>query len=790
MNSIMRRPLSIRTLLLVTVSVLTLFIVGLAARQLYAEWLQLTKIRSLEQASLVGDMLFQAVEDLSMERDIAYSMLYARDSATMDNLKPQLEEIRRVVDADFSRAFAMLEKYPFPELLELRGKISARFSSIRALRARIGVATGQASDMRDNTLAEEWLSAVKAQMQQTESAWTAFIKHFANIDPMVTQHLRFKKLLRLITDYNSRERFIIGRMIVDNVDPLPEELAQLLRNQGALDASWDLSFVLVDQSGLYPSIAPFYTDAKSHYDTLQEIVGGLFSATALRRGGYPISVEMWLELSSQAAESLQALKNASYTEMMRYIQDMAAESKRAIALHSLMLLFSLLLCWVSFRVVNRRVIRPIHEIVDAMLRVMRGEEVAFIRPVGGLEDEIGKLAQVLAVFQKSTDEVRRTALELERSENRLRAVVDNALDGLISIDARGCIENFNPACERIFGYKTDEVIGRNIKILMPEPYHSAHDGYLKHYAATGEARIIGTAGREVKAQRKDGSVFPMDLSISAFRLEDGQHYSGIVRDITARKEAEANVQRYMQALEHSNKELDDFAYIASHDLKEPLRGIHNHSRFLLEDNEEKLDAESVSRLHRLIYLTQRMERLVNDLLYFSRLGRQEIAIQPADMNAVIHDIETTLELFLGENNAHILLPKALPVFVCDKTRVTELFRNLITNAVKYNDNKEKTVEIGFLESQAAPNGIMRDVFYVRDNGQGIEPQFHDEIFRIFKRLQSSKGKQEEGTGVGLTFVKKIVERHGGTIWLDSAPGEGTTFYFTLEENGYGKKNAA
>ncbi len=177
-----------------------------------------------------------------------------------------------------------------------------------------------------------------------------------------------------------------------------------------------------------------------------------------------------------------------------------------------------------------------------------------------------------------------------------------------------------------------------------------------------------------------------------------------------------------------------------------------------------------------------MERLVNDLLYFSRLGRQELAIQPTDLNEVIHDIESTLDVFLTERKARILVLETLPTVTCDKTRVTELFRNLITNAVKYNDKPEKIVEIGFLPTRASPQGITyRNVFYVKDDGRGIAPEFHTEVFRIFKRLQSGTGAAEEGTGVGLTFVKKIVvERHGGIIWLESEPGMGTTFYFTLE----------
>lgn len=257
------------------------------------------------------------------------------------------------------------------------------------------------------------------------------------------------------------------------------------------------------------------------------------------------------------------------------------------------------------------------------------------------------------------------------------------------------------------------------------------------------------------------------------------------------KRASESLLRYTKDLERSNKELDDFAYIASHDLKEPLRGIHNHARFLLEDNADKLEQESVTRLGRLIYLSQRMERLVNDLLYFSRLGRQELAIQTTDVNDVIHDIESTLDQLLKECHVQISLPRPLPTIICDRIRVTELFRNLITNAIKYNDSQKKILEIGFLDSYPSPDGHKkRNVFYVKDNGRGIAPQFYNDIFRIFKRLQKAESGQEEGTGVGLTFVKKIIERHGGQIWLESEIDNGTVFYFTLEGEQHDKKNNA
>lgn len=353
----------------------------------------------------------------------------------------------------------------------------------------------------------------------------------------------------------------------------------------------------------------------------------------------------------------------------------------------------------------------------------------------------------------------------------LEAVLNTILDGLITIDSEGSIQSFNPAAVRIFGYEPEEVIGRNVKMLMPDPYHSEHDGYLEHYKETGERKIIGI-GREVAAKRKDGSVFPMELGVNEMQVDGKRMFVGTIRDITERKEAEIAIADYVLKLKQSNQELDDFAYIASHDLKEPLRGLSNNALFLKEDYEEQLDDGAKKRLGRMSYLCERMERLVDDLLYFSRLGRQELAIQKTDLNDVINDIEMMTETVMKEQNAHIVIPEKLPTITCDLPRITELFRNLITNAIKYNDKDKKIIEIG------TKQGDKQIVFYVRDNGIGIDQCFYDDVFRIFKRL-NDEDDNVKGTGVGLTFVKKIIERHKGRIWLESTLGEGTTFYFTL-----------
>lgn len=232
-------------------------------------------------------------------------------------------------------------------------------------------------------------------------------------------------------------------------------------------------------------------------------------------------------------------------------------------------------------------------------------------------------------------------------------------------------------------------------------------------------------------------------------------------------------------LKRSNEELEEFAHIVSHDLKEPLRGLSNRASFLLSDYGDKLGGEGTAHLERLVELTASMERLIEDLLNFSRLGHIEFAVRDSDPNLIVRDVTQMMDGYLKEHRAAVTIPAPMPRVVCDATRITEVFRNLITNAVKYNDKEQKTVEVGHLKRVDSETGPVFDVFYVRDNGIGIAPEFHEEIFRIFKRL-NEEVDTERGTGAGLTFVRKIIERHGGRIWLTSVPGEGTTFYFTVK----------
>jgi len=238
------------------------------------------------------------------------------------------------------------------------------------------------------------------------------------------------------------------------------------------------------------------------------------------------------------------------------------------------------------------------------------------------------------------------------------------------------------------------------------------------------------------------------------------------------------VSRANVRLERSNVELDSFAYIASHDLKEPLRGIHNYATFLLEDYGHVLDDPGRERLGTLVRLAERMETLTDSLLHYSRLGRQDLNLRDNDLNKVVSDALEATGLRLEETGTEVRIPWPLPTVRCDAVQLVEVFQNLVANAAKYNDKGDRWVEIGVLRGAETKANEQPYVLYVQDNGIGIAARHHDTIFRIFKRLHG-RNDFGGGSGAGLTIAKKIVERHGGRMWLESEPGTGTTFFFTL-----------
>ena len=362
------------------------------------------------------------------------------------------------------------------------------------------------------------------------------------------------------------------------------------------------------------------------------------------------------------------------------------------------------------------------------------------------------------------------AAALMESESRMRAIFDTAVDAIVTIDEHGIIERFNPAAERIFGYSEAQVAGKNVSMLMPAPYHAMHDGYLSRYLQTGERKIIGL-GREVVGLRQDGSTFPMELAVAEMKIGERRMFTGVVRNITERKQAEEENARLIQEIRSANEELTSFAYVVSHDLKAPLRAIGSLADWLSTDYADKFDDEGREHMRLLISRVHRMGALIDGILLYSRVGRVKEATVEVDLNRIVRE---AVDLLAPPPNIAVTIDPILPKIRVEPTRIEQVFQNLISNAIKYMDKAEGKIHIGCVDD----NEYWR--FSVSDNGPGIEQRHFERIFQLFQTL--APRDRIESTGVGLALVKKIVEMYGGQVSLDSTPGVGSTFSFTLHKH--------
>lgn len=367
--------------------------------------------------------------------------------------------------------------------------------------------------------------------------------------------------------------------------------------------------------------------------------------------------------------------------------------------------------------------------------------------------------------------------ELRSSEEQYRSVVENAVDGLITIDEFGIVEKYNRAAETIFGYHSDEIIGKDIKILMPAMDHDGQDSYMKDYRNSGVKKDLGIDSK-VKGRRKDGTIFPIDLSISEVTLGNTRKLTGIVRDVTERVALEKERDKFIEKLTDSNEELARFAYVCSHDLQEPLRMVRSFSEMLQNHLAQTLkdDAKGQKYFNFVIDGATRSQTLITDILAYSSISNDTLMFEDVDLAKVVGVISAELCDSASGMKGKVTCDD-LPKLQGNKTQLFQLFQNLISNGLKYQKaDATPHVHIG-VEDQGK-----YWLFTVKDNGIGMEHRHFTKIFEVFQRLHGRS--KYAGTGVGLSICKKVVERHGGTIWVESQKDVGSTFFVKLLKPNY------
>ncbi len=361
--------------------------------------------------------------------------------------------------------------------------------------------------------------------------------------------------------------------------------------------------------------------------------------------------------------------------------------------------------------------------------------------------------------------------ELLESELRQRAIFESALDCIMVIDDAGTILEFNRAAEKLFGCGRKAAVGKDLaELFVPPASRPRYQDNLARYSGTGEFGSLVGQRSELIMMRKDGERFLAEWVMQPFPLQDKSAFAVFLHDITKRKRAEKKLQQYADELKRSNQDLSEFAYAASHDLQEPLRMVKSYCQLLQRRYQGQLDDTANEFIGYAVDGVNRMQVLIEGLLSYSRVGTRGKPFEPTDCSVVLRDVLANLEIAIQESGATVVCD-ALPTIAADRTQMLQLFQNLIGNAIKFRSNEPPQVRV---------RGVRKGrewVFSVRDNGIGIDPQHLEKIFVIFQRLHTRE--EYAGHGIGLSLCKRIVERHGGRIWAESQPGQGSVFKFTL-----------
>jgi len=362
--------------------------------------------------------------------------------------------------------------------------------------------------------------------------------------------------------------------------------------------------------------------------------------------------------------------------------------------------------------------------------------------------------------------------ERKKAQERFELVVESAPNAIILVDQDGVITLINKSTLDLFGYGKSELLYKKLEILIPERFRDGHPGKRTSFFASPDVRPMG-AGRDLYALRKDGSEFPVEIGLNPIKRDDQIQVLASIINISERKKQESQIQKYLNELEHKNKELEQFAYIASHDLKEPLRTITSMIRVLEEDFAQNIGKDQKEITNYISDAANRMTQVINGLLDYSKIG-QDTKLTTVDCNEILNEIQKDIASSIKDTKANLNIAK-LPVLKGYRVELRLLFQNIITNAIKYS-RKDSPPQIKIASKKEQNHWKIS----ISDNGIGIEPEHGDKIFDIFQRLHTTN--EFEGTGIGLAHCKKIVELHNGNIWFDSNRGIGTTFYITIPDN--------
>ena len=424
-----------------------------------------------------------------------------------------------------------------------------------------------------------------------------------------------------------------------------------------------------------------------------------------------------------------------------------------------------------------------HSAREGMLAVLRGEQSRFEMEYPchapwpqGERCFLMSVAPVAAPDFRGLVVTHENITPLKTREASLQAMLEAAPDAILIIRPTGLIAWANVQAERLFGYPREALLGEPVERLIPERFANQHLAHRQQYLAAPRTRSMGQ-GLELYARTQDGQEIPVDVSLSVVDMET-QLVMAAVRDARERKQAELAA-KAMAELERSNQDLELFAYMASHDLQEPLRMVASYVQLLAKRYKGRLDSDADEFIGYAVDGASRMQKMINDLLAYSRLRHGAVRWAPVNLESVLQQSLTNVNAALRESGAQVTYDP-LPIVSADGSLLTQLFQNLLSNAVKFRNSAPLRVHVS---AERAGAGWR---IGIRDNGIGIAPEHQERIFKLLQRLHPHH--ERPGSGIGLAICKKIMDYHGGKLWVESQLGHGATFYFTLPHSSGGQRD--
>ncbi|MEM6989225.1 MAG: ATP-binding protein [Myxococcota bacterium] len=422
-------------------------------------------------------------------------------------------------------------------------------------------------------------------------------------------------------------------------------------------------------------------------------------------------------------------------------------------------------------------LRPVRGVLtERVLSAFATEPARARSALQGLAQALDHLTQIVgdAMDQEAVEHSGPLQIEPpERgtSEDAIRLAIDAAPIAIVAVAEDGSIVTGNRQAESMLGYARGELEGVCVDALLPEAQRSRHTKLRERYAAMPTARAMAV-DKELVALRKDGSEIRVEVGLSPYIAGPGRLVLASMYEVTQDRQSAARLRRTLMELERSNEELEQFAYVVSHDLQEPLRMVSSYTELLRRQYHGKLDESADLYINYAVDGAQRLSRVVQELLMYSRVGSRAGSFVPTDTSQMVAAVLDDLELALEECGAQVVVEGHLPTIVADSSQLRLVFQNLIGNAIKF-AREGVPSRVGITAERKGDQWH----FAIEDNGLGIDAKYADRIFGLFQRLHSRDAY--EGSGIGLTITRRVVERHGGRIWVDSTPGQGSIFRFAL-----------